>query len=74
MSTCYIQTLSWSWSTITYTRNNKIMQIRSVKYGGKRKVYITERRRNVDWMTLNGDWMVTEMYCNSVVTGDWKFT
>ena len=36
---------------------------------------ITERRRNGDWMALNGDWMVTEMYPPfSRLNGDWKLT
>ena len=53
-------------------RNNayKISYIRK-----KRKVNITERRRNGDWMTLNGNWMVIEMYlplCR--LNGDWEVT
>ena len=40
-------------------RNNayKISYLRK-----KRKANITERRRNGDWIALNGHWMVTEMY------------
>ena len=38
------------------------MHIRPVTHEKKRKVNITERRQNDTWMTLNGDWMVTEMY------------
>ena len=41
----------------------------------KRKLNITERRRNGDWMTLNGHWMVTEMYLPfSRLIGHWMMT
>ena len=51
------------------------MHIRSVIYGKKRKVNITERRRNGDWMALNSHWMVTEMYLPfSRLNSDWKVT
>ena len=45
-------------------------------YTKKRKVNITERRRrNGDWMALNSDWMVTEMYLPfSPLNGDWMVT
>ena len=46
-----------------------------ISYKKKRKVNITERRRNGDWMALNGDRMVTEMYLPfSRLNGDWKVT
>ena len=41
----------------------------------KKKVTIIERRRNGDWIALNGHWMVTEMYLPfSRLNGDWKVT
>ena len=51
------------------------MQIRSVTYETNRKVNITERWRNGDWMALNGDWMVNEMYLPfSRLNGAFRFS
>ena len=51
------------------------MHIKSVTCEKKGKVNITDSRRNGDWMALDGDCMVTEMYLPfSRLNGDWKVT
>ena len=51
--------------------NNNAYKISYIRKG--RRAKITEMRRNVDWMTLKGHWMVSEMYLPfSRLNGDWK--
>ena len=72
-TTIYVDT-RFLWSDILKFNSYNTIYIRK-----NIKVNITERRQNGDWMTLTGNWLVTEMYLqfsrhngNGEVT-EWSF-